>query len=410
MSYDPNDPSFHLAAGDDLAPDRFPELGTLSAIHMYKFVPVPRVQGEAPPEFVYVKEPNGKKQRLAFQVAVTEWNWLWESGDARRHVFLSEDRGREFPRNLRWLLSQERPGVDVRLLVDGLRFDAYAPLYHLLPLRLLERFGLPALKRGLWPSKGLRWDRHVSVLPPDYRERLEKAVAHLLWPLMSDRTRQESFSRSYSPILLAHNLDFWLPYLDLVIQSRVRRGGRWHYDKEERTEQRRDLRALRRQLRDVDAPFTAERPLRGFSPWIGEEDAREAAVELVATADRAGRLGGILDAFRSSHLEDDFSARWSWEREDFERKLYRKRDRIRVTFVELKDTVPVVSPDTELDERLLWSDLFALLDPKERSIAVCLRSGLTQTDIASRLGYANHSAISKALARIRAKARNYLDN
>lgn len=373
-------------------------------------MPVPKAPTQTPPEFVYVKEPHGKKQRLAFQVAVTEWNWLWESGDARRHLFGAPDWVRQFPRGLRWLIEEERPGIDVRLLIEGSRFDAYAPLYYLLPLSVLQRHGLPPLKRGLWPSKGFRWDRHTVALPSDYKARLGRALAAHLWPLMNGRTPQQAFSRNYSPVLLAHNLDFWIPYLDLVIQRRVRRGGRWHYDKGERVEQRHHLRKLRRQLRDADAPFTAERPLRGFSPWVGQHEALEAARELIALADSQGRLGGILDAFQAHHLEDDFSARWSWEREDFERKLYRKRDKIKVSFVELKDTVAVVSPDTDLHENLLWSDLFALLDPKERSIAVCLRSGLTQTDIASRLGYSNHSAVSKALARIRVKARNYLMN
>jgi len=46
-----------------------------------------------------------------------------------------------------------------------------------------------------------------------------------------------------------------------------------------------------------------------------------------------------------------------------------------------------------------------LLDAKERHIVVCLRSGVTKLgDIASSLGYANHSPISKALTCIRKKA------
>jgi len=43
-------------------------------------------------------------------------------------------------------------------------------------------------------------------------------------------------------------------------------------------------------------------------------------------------------------IEDDFSDRWSCAREDFERKLYRKRVKVQVRFVELTDTIPVPGP------------------------------------------------------------------
>ena len=57
--------------------------------------------------------------------------------------------------------------------------------------------------------------------------------------------------------------------------------------------------------------------------------------EKVASADANGRLRAILDAVRSNRVADDFWARWSYAREDFERKLYRKRNKISVRFVEL---------------------------------------------------------------------------
>lgn len=44
---------------------------------------------------------------------------------------------------------------------------------------------------------------------------------------------------------------------------------------------------------------------------------------MVRLADEHSRLRGILDAIRSHRVEDDYADRWSYEREDFERKLYR---------------------------------------------------------------------------------------
>ena len=132
---------------------------------------------------------------------------------------------------------------------------------------------------------------------------------------------------------------------------------------------------------------------------------------MIEMADSRGRLRGLLDAVRSNRVEEDFSKRWSNAREDFERKLYKKRSKVRVTFVEIDETPAVFAPDAEVDaeQRLLWQNLFAVLNPKERHVIVCLRNGATsKTEIAQELGYANHSSISKALAQIRRKAQKLL--
>lgn len=84
---------------------------------------------------------------------------------------------------------------------------------------------------------------------------------------------------------------------------------------------------------------------------------------------------------------------------------------MRVSFVELDQTPAVFAPDAEVDieRRLLWQNLFAVLNHKERHVIVCLRNGATtKTEIAQELGYANHSPISKALASIRLKAQKLL--
>ena len=54
----------------------------------------------------------------------------------------------------------------------------------------------------------------------------------------------------------------------------------------------------------------------------------------------------------------------NYEREDFERKLHRKRSKVKVIFVEMPDTVPIYAEDTEVHERILWGDFMALLDAK----------------------------------------------
>ena len=130
----------------------------------------------------------------------------------------------------------------------------------------------------------------------------------------------------------------------------------------------------------------------------------------VEEADADGQLRGILEAVRSNRVEDDFSEHWSYAREDFERKLYRKRSKVKIRFVELTDTIPVQGPETEVEANLVFADFLALLDRKERQVVVLLQSGVTKVgDVASILGYKNHSPVSKRLARIRKKAAEYFD-
>ncbi len=100
----------------------------------------------------------------------------------------------------------------------------------------------------------------------------------------------------------------------------------------------------------------------------------------------------------------------SYAKEDFERKLYRKRNKIKVHFVELTDTIPVQSPETEVEDAIVYADFLALLDERDRQVVVLLNSGTTKlADIADILGYANHSAVSKRLKRIREQAKRYFD-
>jgi hypothetical protein len=391
-----------LATGDDLDSEMFPYLWTISAAFFHQFVPIPR-SSVRPPEFVYVPLPSRGTPRLATFGRLAEWNMLWEARHLRHRMF----RARDLPRRLRWL--SRHPESDFRLVpLEGkTRYGAYAPLYHLLPLSVLRRFGLPAIKRGGWPVEYNLGGLTDGVLPADWEVRLSQAVAFHLWPFLCPRSAPSMFARTEPIKLLSHNLDFWMPYLDLVVQQRRGQAERCGFD-EEYPDQPRKLAEARRRLA---GECEVERPLMGGPVWMGESEALEAASALVKAADARGNLRTIIEAVKSNRIADDFSSRWSWEREDFERKLYRRRSKIRPIFVELNDTVPVHGPASEAEENLLWQDFFALLNPRERRIIVCLRSGISRaTEIARELGYANHSPVSKALAVIRRKAETFLDN
>lgn len=74
-----------LAPPNEIGPDRFPDLGTLSPAFLYRSNPVPD-QEPGPPQYVYLRPPEGRSlhgQRVKFDVALTGWNSIWEAGPSR---------------------------------------------------------------------------------------------------------------------------------------------------------------------------------------------------------------------------------------------------------------------------------------------------------------------------------------
>jgi hypothetical protein len=87
-----------------------------------------------------------------------------------------------------------------------------------------------------------------------------------------------------------------------------------------------------------------------------EESAWDVTKDLVERADSVGRLRAIVDAIRSGLLpvlEGGLRAQAVPEA-------------VRVSFVELHDAAPVRGPDAEIVDSMLWKNMFAVADPRER--------------------------------------------
>jgi hypothetical protein len=202
------DRDFHLAKGADRLPENFPELSNLSAAFFYQFVPRPAET--LPPEFVYISLDREKsltnKGRLLTELAISHWNTLWEAGHLRSE-FVPQVFPRGFPKRLEWLTKYQH--VNLYLIPDDCKtkYDALSPLYHLLPLRTVQRFALPALNRGLWPPS-LGNDVLLSHIEKDFDERLSQAFANHVWPILSSGSKIRSFSKDDPIVILAHNLNF----------------------------------------------------------------------------------------------------------------------------------------------------------------------------------------------------------
>lgn len=392
-----------LATEEEKHSDIFPVLSNISPAFFFRFLPVPQ-HSQSSPEFVQVRTSEdlglSRDSKAERDVFIASWNNTWEAQTERSPLF-QEDA----PKDLEWLRDTN---TDVRLIpeVSSLSsyYDAYTPLYHLLPASTLDHFQLPALKGAFWPYMLPQLYGHPQFLPNDLRERLENAFSYHVWGLLGIRGVPSAFSAEEPIRVLTHNLDFWLPYVDMVAQRRIRMLGRVPFDDDK---QRSDHERTKSKM---PPGVSLERPLHGGYVWCGEGEAAEVTREMIEVADTSGNLQAILDAVRSHRVEEDFSERWSYEREDFERKLYCKRNKIQVHFVEIHDTIPVHGPLSEVHEDLLWEDFFSLLNWKDRQVVVCLRNGITKVgEIATELGYANHSPVSKRLKKIREKASRFFD-
>jgi hypothetical protein len=399
---------FALTA-EERAPRCFPSFRTLSAAFICSFVPLP--DEKLAPEYVTVPV-RGVEERLF----VSEWNTMWEAGYLR-----SMRDEAALPPAFEWLSRFQ--GHNVYLLPGGDAevYHRFAVLYHLLPLSVLRRFGLPPLHRGIWPFT--LDTMHDVGFPADLQRRLERAWSYHIWPLLAGGRLGDKRNYSHDdPLrLLSHGLEYWLPHAYAMIENLVP-------DLFERVPL--DTDELRARYEEIRSSPEAEgldfaRPRMGGYLWSGEGEAREITAAIVNAADADGRLRAVIDAIQTNRQEDDFSDRWSNAKVDFERAFHHTRAKTKIVFVEVPGTIPVQGPHAEINcapvagasdtaaeavTDVVWEQLMSLVDAKARRIVVLLRSGETRVgEISKILGYANHAPVSKRLRAIRELAHRYLD-
>ena len=380
-----------LADEEASGSDQYPRMWNISAGFFHERVV--RADNPQPVEVIAVPHrPGGGERGLELMVAMSRWNMIWEAAQFRRRHFGPEDL--PFP----LYKIADRGDNNIVFVPETLsRYHEYSPIYHLLSRAVCERHGLPLLRGGQWPYlTDLGIERY---LPADFVDRLSRAWASVVWHRIVGGSSLNAFSPNDSLKLLAHNLDFWQPAIVTVMEDILRE---FHISAAADPEE-----GVAKTL-DGMVVGTYGPARMGGDIWRGEEETFDVIDLVVAEADATGKLRAIVDAIKLNRVEDDFSDRWSYAREDFERKLYRKRSKIRVRFVELTDSLPVQSRHTEVSDGLVLGDFMSVLDPKERQIVVLVSSGVTRVgEVASILGYANHSPVSKRLARIRRKAASY---
>jgi hypothetical protein len=152
--------------------------------------------------------------------------------------------------------------------------------------------------------------------------------------------------------------------------------------------------------------FKIRRPLRGGELWdeTDQEDRNEVIDAAISGGGVLASLDPVVEVLNTHRCHDDFAARHSWIKEDFERSFYSKRAKLKVDLVETVDDAPVwASADNEGYEHALFRDVLSFLDLREKRLVLALRSGKTVSDIASQQGLSGHASISRKIKALKQK-------
>ncbi|HWB20979.1 MAG TPA: hypothetical protein VG711_11810 [Phycisphaerales bacterium] len=170
-------------------------------------------------------------------------------------------------------------------------------------------------------------------------------------------------------------------------------------------------------MMDEDIPsqerekFVLTRPRIGGYLWDSKDasDRNRIADLLISGNESIKSLQPVVDVLLGSSAHEDFSDRFSWIKEDFERKFYSKRSKMKITLVEsVDDCAYYDGTDTPGYDDILFRDIMAFFDAEDRRVILALRQGRTKSGIAEQLGYSGHSAISRRAVRIERRIRQLL--
>lgn len=317
--------------------------------------------------------------------------------------------------NLKQLLphieNRKNPNLIVVPTVSSGTSQLDVMLASLLPDDVLRAAGLVRQSAQLSLS-----DMGLHELPPDYGRRARAAFSSFVWTklVQSKRFGLKSFAAKSSLRLLAGDPMFWMNRIYRIALDRRE----YCFDecdevKEPTWKPLEEIRSnLWQQIPEEErSKFIVRRPLQGGFIW-DPEIAEDREDILNSAIDGDGVLESIrpvVETLLSSQDHDDFSSRNSWIKEDFERSFYSKRAKTKVTLVETFDDFPVWAvEDNKGYEDVLFRDVLATLEPKERRIVIALRQGKRVSEISRDEGLAGHAAISRRMVSLKAKIKRLL--
>lgn len=354
-----------------------------------------------PLELVFLAEPaDGRLERDAH---IHEWNATQRAG------FLRSGKAMDG-------LKASIPCLEERRNPNMILVPTYAGtseldvmLASLLPDSLLQQHNLERRRTTM----NLLFVHHD--LDPGYGSRARAAFSQHIWSLLSPRARlgANAFATNSPLRLLAGDTRYWAHRL---YRLALDRRDTYFEPTEHEDKSWKPVDSLRQQIlaqipEEDHHLFKVERPLIGGDIWdvfdsADREDILRAAMDGDGVMES---LDPVVELLHSHHTHEDFSDRSSWIKEDFERSFYSKRARLKVDLIETIDDAPAYDLEpSEPYEQVLFRDVIAMLDQKERRLVLALRMGKNASTIAREVGLRGHASVSRRISALKAKLAHLL--
>ena len=342
--------------------------------------------------------------RFKLQMGIHEWNQCHAAGSLRH-----EDAFDAVTKGIPGIERRQNPNIIVVPRDASGLTELHVMLASLLPDESLKRCGLERLR----PNMSLMMVGR-DALGAGYKEGVEAEFSRFIWSRLTHGSRRSRafFSATSSPLrLLSGDIRYWMHRLYRVALYR-----REMFQPTPEERQRVSLEDVKAELaRQVGADyadrFAVRRPLVGGHVWFAEDAGERDAVigEALGGAGVMESLAPVIELLNTQHAHEDFSSRYSWVKEDFERSFHSKRARLRVQMIQSVDDAPVWDV-SECDgyQSVLERDVFAALDLKSRTLLLALRAGKTVCELGRDAGLTGHASISRQVQRLQAKLRQIL--
>ncbi len=281
-----------------------------------------------------------------------------------------------------WKTRLLNPNTVIVPQLDGCS-ELHVLLSELLPSVILRHHGILVRigNAALWP---------LTVRPPACREfarRTEEAFADLAWGQLARKDQRRALDSGSSLRLLADDSKFWMREAYRIVAEMMR--------------------ARPKTRMELMPPPPGARMDVLWNPC--DESQRQRLLQAVFASPESQRVNLIAQVLRKEVLPEDLSdRRHSKFKEDVERRLHSKRNRIKVIFGEVQDkAIAYDANPLSVDGDFVLRDFTVLLDPEELKIVVLLSECRTQNEIGLEIGE-SRTTISRKLGMIRQKLRRYL--
>lgn len=352
--------------------------------------------------FVPLDEPAWRRDDIArLHLGFSEWNQSYAAGHLR-----PDDAFDAVTTRVPGIEHRSNPNIILVPTTPAGVSELHIMLASLLPDSVLHQYDLQRVRANM---ALMLFGRHD--LPASYTTTIESAFTKVMWSKIAPQRRfNAQFFSAQSPLrLLASDARFWM---NRIYRLALDRREDWFSPASEAGDTWTSMDQLQKHFEEqVPDPadrseFTLRRPLMGGTIW-DETDAAERNTVLDDALTGAGvmdSLEPVIELLQSQRTHEDFSERTSWIKEDFERTFYSKRAKLKVELVETLDEAPVWSAD-DCDGygEVLFRDLMAAIDVRERRLLLALRMGKTVTEMTTEAGLQGHASISRRIAKLKRK-------